>query len=67
MHADGCIHILVAAVAQGSGLFTAAAAGIATVPRASGAGEATTMEEEEELDGEGDDGGGRDVVSYDDI
>jgi len=57
----------VTVVAQGSGLFSAAAAGIGTVPRAKGAGEATMMEEEEVPDEEGDDGGGRDVVSYDDI
>ena len=52
--------------AQGSGLFSAAAAGISTVPRANQAGDAVEMEEEEP-DEEQDDGGGRDVVSYDDI
>ena len=60
---DRLSHLLL----QGSGLFSAAAAGIATLPRARGVAEQTAMEEEDPDEEEDDGGGGRDMVSYDDI
>ena len=60
-------HLSLTHCPQRSGLFSAAAAGIGTVPRASDAAGMDGDEDGDEDGGSGGTEGGRDVVSYDDI